>query len=73
MHAEKCQEVNKEASCLAKKKASLERELRTLETRKRKNRRVVVSEKKLDELKSRTATFREVVAIVSSFCMHAYC
>jgi len=65
--------IEREFSLLMKKKASLERKVRALETKEEKMDAKLVSKRnRLDELKVRTVTFREVVATVSSLFRDGY-
>jgi len=70
---EKHRQVEEEVTCLTEKKADLEGDVQALQIKRRKIEESTISEKnKLDELKLQTATFREAVAIVSSFFRDGY-
>lgn len=71
---DKYRQVKKKISSLRKEKASLKRAVNALEVRRRKAKERLVSEKnRLDELKMRTATFKEAVATVGSLFSDGYC
>jgi len=64
--AEQYIQINKEIARLKRKKATLERRIRTLKSKIAKIREMLVTEKnKYDELERQTATFREALATVS--------
>jgi len=70
---EKYRQIEKEDVRLKKSKASLEKKIQALETKKKRIERKVVSDKnKLDELKIRTATFKEAMATVCSLFRNGY-